>query len=76
MEKLSEKGISTRPGTHAVHMLDYYKDRFDLKEEDFPVARLANNSSMAIPLHNKMLSEDFELIVETLKEINNDPITF
>ena len=28
MEKLQEKGISTRPATHAVHMLQYYKEKY------------------------------------------------
>jgi dTDP-4-amino-4,6-dideoxygalactose transaminase len=31
MERLQEAGISTRPGTHAVHMLGYYAQRFGLK---------------------------------------------
>src|SRR5688572_7415793 len=34
MEKLQQAGISTRPGTHAVHMLDFYKKKLDLRAED------------------------------------------
>ncbi len=59
MEVLQAKGISTRPGTHAVHMLGYYKDRFELKADDYPGARDCDRYSMAIPLHNKMTAEDF-----------------
>lgn len=69
MEKLLEAGISTRPGTHAVHMLDYYKQNFGFKDEDFPMAKLANNSSMAIPLHNRMTKEDYQYVVEIIKNI-------
>ncbi|MBO3699767.1 DegT/DnrJ/EryC1/StrS family aminotransferase [Fabibacter sp. E12] len=69
MEKLQSMGISTRPGTHAVHMLGFYKERYGHKASDFPGAELANNCSMAIPLHNRMSAEDYQYVVECLKSI-------
>ena len=69
MEHLMEKGISTRPGTHAIHMLDYYKDSFKYKPDDFPNAKNANDFSIAIPLHNKMVKDDYEFIVKTIRSI-------
>lgn len=69
MERLQECGVSTRPGTHAVHMLGYYRDRFGLKPDDYPGARLANNCSMAIPLHNRMSAEDYAYVVEALHKL-------
>lgn len=68
MEFLQEKGISTRPGTHAVHMLTYYKNLYGLNSSDFPRAQIANDFSMAIPLHNRMVDEDFEYVVQALLE--------
>lgn len=69
MEHLQQKGISTRPGTHAVHMLTYYRDKFNYKPEDFPGARDANNFSMAIPLHNRMIRDDYEYVAKALKDL-------
>ncbi|MEQ8628960.1 DegT/DnrJ/EryC1/StrS family aminotransferase [Ekhidna sp.] len=69
MEKLQEKGISTRPGTHAVHMLTYYKEKYGIRPNDFPAAKKANDHSMAIPLHNRMVEEDYQYIVDALKNI-------
>lgn len=69
MERLQEKGISTRPGTHAVHMLGYYRDRFGCQPGDYPGARLANDCSMAIPLHNRMTAEDYAYVVEALRSL-------
>ncbi|SMC79028.1 DegT/DnrJ/EryC1/StrS family aminotransferase [Pedobacter nyackensis] len=69
MELLQQKGISTRPGTHAVHMLDVYAKMYGIKPEDFPEAFKADQYSMSIPMHNKMVKEDFEYIVEALKSI-------
>ncbi len=70
MELLQEKGISTRPGTHAVHLLGYYQKNFGFVPEDFPNARKADELSMAIPLHNRMAKDDFHYVVETLKSVN------
>lgn len=67
MDRLQDAGISTRPGTHAVHMLGYYRERFGLKADDFPVARDCDRCSMAIPLHNRMSAEDFRYVVDALK---------
>ena len=69
MEKLQEEGVSARPGTHAVHMLNYYRDLMAIKADDFPGAKAANDYSMAIPLHNRMVKEDYEYIVAKLKAL-------
>ena len=68
METLYKKGIQTRPGTHAVHMLGFYKERFGTRPDDFPVARDCDRYSMAIPLHNRMAAEDYDYVVKAIKE--------
>jgi dTDP-4-amino-4,6-dideoxygalactose transaminase len=69
MEMLQARGISTRPGTHAVHMLNLYRERFGISPDDFPAARDCDRNTMAIPLHNRMAREDYEYIVANLKAI-------
>lgn len=69
MEKLKEMGISSRPGTHAVHMLSFYQNRFGIKPSDYPGAKACYENSMAIPLHNQMVKEDYEYIVSALRNI-------
>jgi dTDP-4-amino-4,6-dideoxygalactose transaminase len=69
MEYLQQKGISTRPGTHAVHMLNFYSNLYGIKPDDFPGARDANNFSMAIPLHNRMTQEDYEYVVKQITSL-------
>jgi dTDP-4-amino-4,6-dideoxygalactose transaminase len=66
---LQQKGISTRPGTHAIHLLGYYQNRFSFKPEDYPKARDCDRFSMAIPLHNQMQPEDYQYTVQILKTI-------
>ena len=69
MEMLQENGVSTRPGTHAVHMLNLYQEKYNFQPSDFPIARDCDQYTMAIPLHNKMALEDYEYVVEQLKVI-------
>jgi len=70
MEKLQQNGIATRPGTHAVHMLNVYAEMFNIQPSDYPGAFSADQYSMSIPLHNKMNKEDFDYIIDSLKSIN------
>lgn len=69
MEILHSEGIATRPGTHAFHMLDYYRNRFKYAENDLPGARDAARFSMAIPLHNRMVPDDYDYIVNKLRQL-------
>jgi len=69
MERLLQKGVNTRPGTHAVHLLGYYRKRFDLRPDDFPASRDCDRYSMAIPLHNRMSDDDYRHVVRALREI-------
>jgi perosamine synthetase len=67
MEFLQEQGISTRPGTHAVHMLGLYKEKLGCKPDEFPGAKACDQFSMAIPLHNRMSREDYQYITNIFK---------
>ena len=69
MEELQQAGISTRPGTHAVHMLGYYADRYTIAPSDYPGAQTANDKSISIPLHNRMVKEDFHYVIHCIKNI-------
>lgn len=69
MEKLHREGVHTRPGTHAVHMLGFYRERFGTNPNDFPVSRDCALYTMALPLHNRMTSEDYEYVVRTIKNL-------
>lgn len=69
MDLLQQKGIATRPGTHAVHMLGVYRDRYGIEADDFPGAKACDAHSMAIPLHNRMSADDYEYIVRVIRGI-------
>jgi perosamine synthetase len=69
MEALQQRGISARPGTHALHMLGLYRQKYGLTPDDFPGARDCDRHSMAIPLHNRMTARDYEYVVAALRSL-------
>ena len=69
MDFLEKKGISTRPGTHAIHTLNYYAKKFNYKPKNFPNAFDCQNNTIALPLHNFMSKSDYEFVVKCIKEI-------
>lgn len=67
MEYLQGKGISTRPGTHAVHMLSYYKSKYNYKDSDYPNSYIAASCSIAFPLFPGLSDDEFDYIAEMIK---------
>ena len=68
MDELQAKGISTRPATHAVHMLTYYRKKYGLKAADFPNAYVANDCSISLPLFHGMTSQEQDYVIETVTQ--------
>ena len=69
MEQLHARGISTRPGTHAVHMLGFYRDSLGCKPDDFPNSRDCHENCLAIPIHSQMSQSDYEYVIDALVSI-------
>jgi dTDP-4-amino-4,6-dideoxygalactose transaminase len=67
MEYLQENGISTRPGTHAVHLQMYYVRKYNIKSIDFPVSYISDSCSVAFPLYCGMQDEEINFVIEKIK---------
>ncbi|WP_420428656.1 DegT/DnrJ/EryC1/StrS family aminotransferase [Kordiimonas sp.] len=68
MEKLQQNGVSTRPATHAVHMLSFYANKYGLKVEDFPNAYAAAQCSISLPLFHGLTDEEQAYVIAQVKE--------
>ena len=66
MDNLQNDGVSTRPATHAVHMLQYYREKYKLNPEDFPNAFIANNCSISFPLFNGITQREQDYVIKTI----------
>ena len=70
MDYLLQKGISTRPSTHAVHMLNFYRKKYSLSKYDYPNSLFANNCSISLPLFNGMKKNETEYVIQTVRSYN------
>ena len=68
LQKLEDVGIATRQGTHAVHMLGYYRNRFGYKPEDYINAYACDHLSITLPLYVGLREDDQEYIIKTIKK--------
>ncbi|MDB5797926.1 MAG: DegT/DnrJ/EryC1/StrS aminotransferase family protein [Paucimonas sp.] len=64
MDRLQQAGVSTRPATHAVHMLSFYRNKYQLSPTDFPQAWAANDCSISLPLFHGMTEAEQGYVIE------------
>jgi dTDP-4-amino-4,6-dideoxygalactose transaminase len=67
MEHLAEQKIQTRPGTHAVHRLGYYANKYGLRPELFPNACRAEDSTITLPIFPGMTDDQQRLVAEAIR---------
>jgi len=70
MDQLQQVGISTRPATHAVHMLTFYRDKYKIKPNDFPNSYMANDCSISLPLFHGMTEEEQDYVINQVLKVN------
>jgi perosamine synthetase len=63
MDHLQQAGISTRPATHAVHLLSFYREKYGHAPEDFPNAYAADHCSISLPLFHGMTEAEQDYVI-------------
>lgn len=66
MDALEAAGVATRPGTHAVHSLGFYRDKYGITPGDFPNAWIADRLTLALPLYAQLTAEEQEFVIENV----------
>jgi len=69
MYQLEGAGIETKQGTYAVHALSYYKNKYNLKDLDYPNSFYADRLSIALPLYPQMTDLEQEYVIENLLKV-------
>ena len=69
IEALSQRGIGTSVHYVPLHRQPYWRERYGLTPEMFPVADAAYRSMISIPLFTKMSDADQERVITALHEV-------
>lgn len=67
MERLAREGVGVRQGTHAIHALPYYRERYGLNCEALPSSWAADRLSLAIPLYPQMTDQEQDYVIAALE---------
>ena len=63
MDRLQSAGVSSRPATHAVHMLNYYSVKYKYKPEEYFSAYIADQCSISLPLFHGMSEAEQDYVI-------------
>ena len=69
IEALSERGIGTSVHYVPLHRQPYWRDRYGLTPQMFPVADAAYRSMISIPLFTRMSDADQARVIDALREV-------
>lgn len=69
MMELEAAGITVRQGTHAVHTLGYYRNKYSISDRDFPFSFMADRLSITLPLYYDFSEEDGNYVNHKLLEL-------
>ena len=71
-QKLKEKGISTSVHFIPIHKHPYYKNRFSLINENYPVANLVFEQSLSLPIYPGLGESEVEYIIKYVLDYAED----
>jgi dTDP-4-amino-4,6-dideoxygalactose transaminase len=66
---MSEKGIGCSVHFIPLHLHPYWRDRYNLRPEDFPKALHAYERAVSLPLYTKMTEADQDRVINAVREI-------
>jgi len=69
VKKLKEKGIDTRLSFPPIHIQPYYMERFNFKEDSYPVSLAAWKSLIDLPVGVDLTPEEQKYVIDSLLQI-------
>ena len=69
LERLSEKGVGGNVQYIPLHLFTYWKDRYGLKPEDFPMAQDAFRRCVSLPIYSRMTDGQVQRVIEAVREL-------
>ena len=71
MANLAERGIPSRPYFSPIHLQPFYREQFGFKPGDFPESEAAGKSTLALPFHTNMNTDEIRVVCDALREAIN-----
>lgn len=69
LRKINDANIGTTVNYRSVHQAKFYRQKYDLKPEDFPVSREWGECTLSLPLFPGLLDDEQEYLIENVQSI-------
>jgi dTDP-4-amino-4,6-dideoxygalactose transaminase len=69
IELMAEQGVGCSVHFIPLHLQPYWRDRYQLRPADFPVATDVYNRAVSLPIYTKMSNEEVERVVGAVQSI-------
>jgi perosamine synthetase len=69
IEKLKENGVGCSVHFIPIHKHTYYKNRYEYKNEDYPIANDVFDKSLSLPIYPDMSDEEINFVIKNVLEI-------
>jgi len=69
IDGLARRGIQSKAYLPAIHLMDFYRERFGYREGQFPVCEEVAARSLALPFYPQMSDGDVERVSSALAEL-------
>src|SRR5205085_8403794 len=67
LNALVERGVGCSVHFIPLHLHPYYRDAFDYRPDDFPVALAEYQRAISLPIYSSMSDDDIEWVIEQVK---------
>jgi dTDP-4-amino-4,6-dideoxygalactose transaminase len=71
IERLKERGIGCSVHFIPIHKHPYYKNKYNLENEDYPVANKVFSKSLSLPIFPDLTNEEITYIIKNVREVVN-----
>jgi len=68
---LMSHGIESNIGAYAIHMIDYYKSKYNFSAIQYPNAKIAFENGLALPIGNHINQENVSQVINALLKWGN-----
>ena len=69
IEKMNKKGIGLAVHYKPLHQLSYYKNKYQFKIDNFPMANLLYESIISLPIYPKLSDSSLDQIINSIIEL-------
>jgi dTDP-4-amino-4,6-dideoxygalactose transaminase len=68
-QMLRDAGVGVSIHFKSIHLHQYYRERYNIKPDDFPAANIASERVLTLPLYPTMTDSEVDFVVDEVKSV-------